>query len=775
MTAGTGRPRVLELASPWTRAAGRMLVGLGWDVVLVEPPGGSPERAVRDGIPFTHWHAGKSSVLLDPAADPARWRTLTAGADVILHTDDLPAGVPTRVATVRITPYGSDGPAAGLPATDLTVAARGGMLAQVGTPDSPPLRLPQDQAEQLAGAYGAIAAVLCGAGGRWDPAPVLEVSALEAVAGCLETGALTAIHADRVDPRPGRQHPLVLHGLFRTADGYVGGGLGGSPRMWDDLLGWLAEEGLDSGLADPRWATAEARAADRTALFTALDDLLAGVDAADWAERAQARRLPWAAVDPPDRLRQDPQLLSRDFFRPTCLDGRVVPDLGFGVQVEGAPAGPLRPPVPGTGPRATAPRTTTPLTTAGAAPAPAALLEGIRVIDLTWVLAGPFATRVLADHGAEVIKVESVRRPDPTRFNPAMHLSRDRTAGPDTSGYFNEYNRNKHSIALDTRTDEGRAVLADLIASADVVVENFSASVMARMGLGYQELRRLRPDIVYLSMSGMGHTGPRRDWVTYADIVSAASGLTALTGWGPDEVVGVIYGHADIVAGLHGALAVVAALARRRVTGRGAHLDLSQLEASAAALGTVLLDAAAHPEAPPVPLGNADPDLAPHGVHRCLGPDAWVAVAVRDAADWAALCRVLDRPDLATDPGYATAAGRRAAAAGIDAAIGAWTGQRSAADAAGTLLTAGVPAAPVQDGRDLLTDAQLGHRGFFQPVDHPVAGRHLSEASPIRTPHRATPIRRPAPVLGADTTRLLTALGYPAERVAALAARGVLR
>lgn len=772
MTAGPDRPRVLELGTGWTRAAGRMLVGLGWDVVLVEPPGGSPERTVRDGIPFTHWHAGKSSVLLDPAADPDRWRTLVAGADVILHTGDLPAGVPTRVATVRISPYGSDGPAAGLPATDLTVAARGGMLAQVGTPDSPPLRLPQDQAEQLAGAYGAIAAVLSVAGGRWDPAPVLEVSALEAVAACLETGALTQIHADRVDPRPGRHHPLVLHGLFRTADGYVGGGLGGSPRMWDDLLGWLAEEGVGSALTDPRWATAEARAGDRTALFAALDDLLAGVGAADWAERAQARRLPWAAVDPPHRLRQDPQLLARDFFRPTGLAGRVVPDLGFGVRVEGAPTGPLQPPAPGAGQPAvsTAPRAAT-----GPAPAPVSLLDGVRVVDLTWVLAGPFATRVLADHGAEVIKVESVRRPDPTRFNPAMHLSRDPAGGPDASGYFNEYNRNKHSIALDTRTDEGRAVLADLVASADVVVENFSASVMTRMGLGYDELRRLRPDIVYLSMSGMGHTGPRRDWVTYADIVSAASGLTALTGWGPDDVVGVIYGHADIVAGLHGALAVVAALARRRVTGRGAHLDLSQLEASAASLGTVLLDAAAHPEAPPVPLGNADPDLAPHGVHRCLGPDAWVAVAVRDTTDWAALCRVLDRPDWATDPSYATAAGRRAAAAGIDAALGAWAGQRSAADAADALLAAGVPAAPVQDGRDLLADAQLAHRGFFQPVEHPVAGRHPSEASPIRTPQRATPIRRPAPVLGADTGRLLAALGYPDERIAALAAQGVLR
>ncbi|WP_281048162.1 CoA transferase, partial [Streptomyces himastatinicus] len=200
-----------------------------------------------------------------------------------------------------------------------------------------------------------------------------------------------------------------------------------------------------------------------------------------------------------------------------------------------------------------------------------------------------------------------------------MHLSRGDHTDPNTNGYFNEVNRNKQSIALDTRTEDGIAVLRELIASCDVLVENFSSTVMKKLGLGYEALREINPGIVYVSMSGMGHTGPRNGWVSYADTVSASSGLTGLTGWGPDDVVGVIYGHGDIVAGLQAALATVAALEHRDETGRGQHIDLSQLEAIAAHMGTSLL-AASRPGADVArPMGNAHPRWSPQGVYRCLG------------------------------------------------------------------------------------------------------------------------------------------------------------
>jgi crotonobetainyl-CoA:carnitine CoA-transferase CaiB-like acyl-CoA transferase len=205
-------------------------------------------------------------------------------------------------------------------------------------------------------------------------------------------------------------------------------------------------------------------------------------------------------------------------------------------------------------------------------------LDGIRVLDLTWVLAGPYGTKVLADHGADVIKVESRHRPDPTRFAADFHLSRSDNLDPNGSGYFNNYNRGKKSITLNLRTAEGRDLALRLARHCDVVVENFAAGVLDRLGLSYERLHEVRDDIVVVSMSGMGHTGPWRDYVSYADAISALSGRTALTGEPDVPPVGVVFGLADIIAGHHAALATLSALAVRDRTGRGQHVDLGVLE-----------------------------------------------------------------------------------------------------------------------------------------------------------------------------------------------------
>lgn len=771
--------RVVELPSPLTRFAGRVLVGLGYEVVLVEPVGGDPSRDESAGDCFAHWHAGKKSVALDLDSGTGRaaLERLLATAEIFLD-GSAPGAEPVTPRPggpvhVRVTPFGLDGPRSGWVATDLTLAAQGGMLAQVGDPGGPPLALPENQAEQLTGINAAVGALLGLRARRHGAVPVVDISAQECVAASLEAGTLAYLHEDRVPPRPGRVHPLVPHGLFQAADGYVGGGLGGSPRMWDALLAWLVEENAADDLTDPRWADPVERKRHQDHIFDVVGRFIAKWPKQEFAAAAQERKLPWSAVDRPDELLVNPQLNDRDFFLDIVRDSGVSRDLGFGFAFpEGTRIRELHVPRPGEHqhlvPAAESPAPA-PAPTTGRLP-----LEGVRVLDLTWVLAGPYCTRILADHGADVVKVESRGRPDPTRFAPFMHLSRGPHDDPDTSGYFNDVNRNKRSITLDTRSPEGLEVLADLLAHSDVVVENFSSTVMTNMGFGYEQLRELRPDIVYVSMSGMGHTGPRSGWVSYADIVSAATGLTALTGWSADEVVGVIYGHGDIVAGLQAATAVLAALEYRDRTGRGQHIDLSQLEAMASHMGAAVLRATGSGQ-PGTPIGNAHPVMAPHGVYRCLGPDRWCAIAVRDDADWRRLCAVIERPDWADDERFGHAAGRRAAAAEIDAAITRWTMSLPAELVAERLQRAGVPAGAVHTGRDLVeADPQLRAREFYVRGVHPKAGAYLHEGSPIRV-GAAAALRRTAPLLGADTEDVLGEIaGYPPETIARLRAAGTL-
>ncbi|WP_280433921.1 CaiB/BaiF CoA-transferase family protein [Nocardia carnea] len=772
--------RVVELAGPLTRFAGRVLVGLGFEVILVEPDGGDPSRRESDGHPFAHWHAGKKSVALDLGTDTGRGalERLLATADIYLD-GSTPGSEPVTprsgaVVHVRVTPFGLTGPRAEWAATDLTLAAQGGMLAQVGDPDGPPLALPENQAEQLTGINAAVGALLGMRARRHGPVPVVDISAQECVAASLEAGTLAYLHEDRVPPRPGRVHPLVPHGLFQAADGYVGGGLGGSPRMWDALLAWLVEENAAADLTDPRWADPVERKRHQDHIFDVVGRFIGKWPKHEFAAAAQERKLPWSAVDRPDELLVNPQLNDRDFFLDVVRDGVVSRDLGFGFAFpEGARIRELHMPAPGEHQQLipdAEPPAAGPVTVSGRR----LPLEGIRVLDLTWVLAGPYCTRILADHGADVVKVESRGRPDPTRFAPFMHLSRGPHDDPDTSGYFNDVNRNKRSITLDTRSPEGLEVLADLLTHSDVVVENFSSTVMTKMGFGYEQLRALRPDIVYVSMSGMGHTGPRSGWVSYADIVSAATGLTALTGWSADEVAGVIYGHGDIVAGLQAATAVLAALDHRDRTGRGQHIDLSQLEAMASHMGAAVLRATGSGR-PGEPIGNAHPAMAPHGVYPCLGPDRWCAIAVRDNADWRQLCAVIERPEWAADTRFDSVAGRRTQAEPIAAAITEWTRPLPAELVAERLQRAGVPAGPVHTGRDLVeADPQLRAREFYLRGVHPKAGAFLHEGSPIRVGEPVA-VRRTAPLLGADTDAVLRDIaGYGPETIERLRAAGVL-
>jgi crotonobetainyl-CoA:carnitine CoA-transferase CaiB-like acyl-CoA transferase len=398
-------------------------------------------------------------------------------------------------------------------------------------------------------------------------------------------------------------------------------------------------------------------------------------------------------------------------------------------------------------------------------------LEGIRVADFTWVWAGPFCTLQLAHLGAEVIRIESATRTCVTRLLPPFA---EAAPGPNRSGYFNQYNQGKLSLALDLKHAEAVAVARDLIAHCDVVCENFAAGVMDRMGLGYEALRTLKPDIIMIALSGYGATGPEREFVSYGPAQVPLSGMSSLTGYAgwPPMHVGISYG--DPTGGLHGAVAVLAALLHRADTGAGQYIDLSQQETSIAVLAEGVLEQSIVGNQP-ARSGNRDREMAPHGVFRCAGQQRWVAIAVRDDAEWQRCAAAMGRAELGTDPRFATAAARKANEDELEALISAWALPQSAETVAELLQQAGIPAAVSMTNRDLAEDAHLAQSGFFVRQPHPEVGTRLHLGMPWRLSDTACTVRRAAPCLGQHTDDVLQRIaGYSPERIAQLRERGVL-
>ncbi len=398
-------------------------------------------------------------------------------------------------------------------------------------------------------------------------------------------------------------------------------------------------------------------------------------------------------------------------------------------------------------------------------------LAGIRVADFTWVWAGPFCTLQLAHLGAEVIRVESAQHPCVTRLLPPWPEGQP---GLNRSGYFNQYNQGKLSFALNLKHPEAVTVAKDLVRVSDVVCENFAFGVMERLGLGYEELRKVRPDIVMISMSGYGCTGPEREYVSYGPAQVPLSGLSSLTGYrgSPPMHVGISYG--DPTAGLHAAVAVLAALWHRERTGEGQFIDLSQWETTIAVIPEAVIEYG-WKQTQPERNGNRDPSMAPHGIFRCAGEQRWVAIAVRNDAEWKALAQAIGRDDLAHDPRFATLPGRKANEDEIEAVLESWTRQRSPQEVTEQLQAAGIPCFPCYDSRDIAQDRHLRESGFFVELDHPEVGRKLHLGIPWRMSETPCQVSRPAPCLGEHTEQVLREiLGYPPERIAQLKEAGVL-
>jgi crotonobetainyl-CoA:carnitine CoA-transferase CaiB-like acyl-CoA transferase len=375
------------------------------------------------------------------------------------------------------------------------------------------------------------------------------------------------------------------------------------------------------------------------------------------------------------------------------------------------------------------------------------ILHNIRVLDFTWVLAGPYATRLLADYGAVVIKVQPPRPGE--------------TEDEFSRGYHNTWNRNKLGIRLNLNKPEGIALVRRLVGICDVVAENFTPRVMANWGLDYKNLKKIKPDIIMLSLSAMGHKGPRRNYTGYAPTVHALSGLTGLVSSPGGPPLGPGFAYADHAAGLYGSLAVLGALERRRRTGKGRHIDLSEVDVMRS-----LLDAESFQLQ-----GNASSEAAPHNVYPCRG-GRWCSIAVSTDAEWQALRKAMGDPTWAEDEKYVSVSGRLERRDELDALISTWTKRHTAAVVMKKLRKHGVTVGVVQDAADLARNPLLKTRGFF--IDRPDIGK-LVDASPMRLSASEAVYRRGAPAPGQDNDYVLSRLlGLSPAEIARLSAEGVI-
>jgi crotonobetainyl-CoA:carnitine CoA-transferase CaiB-like acyl-CoA transferase len=398
-------------------------------------------------------------------------------------------------------------------------------------------------------------------------------------------------------------------------------------------------------------------------------------------------------------------------------------------------------------------------------------LDGIRVADLTMGFAGPLATKILAGMGAEVIKVESCRRPDWWRGRAAVTSPDD--VGFEQSPRFNTTNLYKYGITLDLTDARGVALFRRLVEISDVVIENYSARVMANFGLEYDVLRSWRPDIIMVSMPGFGATGPWRDYVAFGQTVESIAGLTHFNGY-PGDGPRLLSNGADPFVGVNAAVAVLIALLHRRRTGEGQRVELAQIEAITPFIGPDLL-AYQMDGAERARVGNGNERMAPHGCYPARGDDAWVVIAVESDDEWTAFCRATGNEAWTSDPRFATTAGRIRHREALDCLIAGWTSARERYEIMRLLQEAGIAAGPVLSGEDLRWEPQLRVAGFYQALDRRYVGVHEYPLVPIRLSRTPRKAPTPAPCLGEHNRRVLgDFLGLSQDDIGALEQQGVI-
>ena len=813
--------RVLELAGPPGFYCGKLLADLGADVVRIE----SPQNESIDPGPFLesedasrslyryHFHTNKRSVALDlqtPEGHEVLDQLLSA-TDILLDT--LPsqeaASLGLDPSSIRekhpalirtsITGFGSDGARRDYQVSDLVGLAMGGLMAITGFPEDPPNQLGGEQAYHSASLHAAVGTLLAVAQRSADgKGRYVEVAVQDAVSmAILQTANFNFYTRQGVVPaRTGTEPRTAAAGnaraprgpsIVRCKDGWITYTTPPQPpHRWKAFVSWLDSYDMAEELTEPRFENVEVRVAESARIAAVQQAFFQEHTRQELYHEAQRRGLLCMPVQTVDELLADKQLQARGYFVNV-----EHPELGKTFVYPGAPyklsETPFRikrrAPLIGEDTDDVLREWLSVSSDESSAPVVAARdptsattqelpLSGIRVVDFCWLIAGPLGTRTLAHFGAEVIKIESEVRIDTIRNGGPRP---EGNTSPNIAGVFNDINTSKLSLTLDMTTPQAKEIVKRLVRTADVVTNNFSGEAMDRWGLGYDDLVKIKPDIIMLSMPVMGTTGPHRDYGGYGSHINAGAGINAISGFPGRPPVGSGSLYPDFSSNpYHASFAVLAALHYRRRTGKGQFIDLAQYESTVSLLGTSVLQFTMLGRVPGQ-AGNRSPVASPHGVYRCAGSDRWCAIAVSTDTEWRGLCAAIGDPAWSAEPRFHALADRKQHEDELDRLLEQWTSEYPAYEVMERLQHHGVPAGVVQDIRDLLENDSSFRRRHVRFIDQPDLGTMTVHGETIRISGLEPRVER-SPMLTEHNDHVLgEMLGMDQAEIDELQTEGVIR
>ena len=761
---------------------GQLLAALGADVILVESPG---DERLRRNPRWLAYNLGKDSVVGEWHSDTGRSQLeeLVTSMDIVLDGGDLPGGLNPREANPRlirtcITPFGLSGPRATWKAGELVAQAGGGVLSLSGDPSFPPAMVGVPLAFHMAGVQGAVATLLShGRRLSTGAGSTIDLSVQEVVADLL----LSEQSASWISKQANGRRPELRRRFWQCKDGLVhfvvstGPGLALRSRA---LISWMNEQGEGLDMVDINFERLSLDSVDPVMFEHWQDeigDFFLRFTKAELETEAISRRLLLHPVKTVSDILAEAHLADREIFSVATLNGspvkvlsRLFSSTAYDVRLSAE--------VPQLGVRRERAQPDSRNDSERASRRPVSEphrrlpLEGVRVVELAWAFAGPIVGKILALNGADVIKIESRKRPCPGRMSGPYPRGRPSMDG---SASFANHSANKRSVAIDITHADGRELVLRLSGVADVVTENFTPGVLDRLGLGYQALKAVKPDIILLSLGLHGQTGRRALQPGFGTHIQASSGLDYLSGFPEAQLGGSSEAMADLIGPWTGVASVLAALEHRRKTGQGQDIDVSQYEALLMLMQTACVEVQMTGRKP-TRRGNSSSEYCPHGLYP-VAAGGWMAITVLDDQQWAALHTALPVEFQQKVDKNWTIDERLGRSDELDKVLAEWTGTRSGAALAEQLQNEGVPAYVVNDTFTLFTDSQLVARQHYGFPEHPFMGSMPVDKPAFRLDDRDWEVRA-APPYGSGTAEVLSEwLQLDADSVADMVAAGVVR
>ena len=781
---------------------GKVFADLGADVVKVEPPGGDPMRwagpFVNDAADpessglFMYLNANKRGLALDLLQEDGRRRlhSLARDADLFI-TDVQPARaaelgidsetvgkLDSRLIRVYVTPFGNAGPYRDWKGTDLIAWHMGGMGWEspamfVTDPESQyPLRARGNQSMYLAG-WVAAAGAMCALFHRekYGPGQEVDVSAMDAVSSHIRGNF--AMFSYDISQMPETREKGMFQWIWECSDGYAT-----ATFIMDH---WW--ESLKTLMGRPEWAEKEeydtlaGRREGMDEVEKGVAEWVKGFRRHDLYELLQSRGIPCFPVQSVDEIVGSAHYKERGFFVAqkggSANVGITQP--GPAVRFSGTPWE-LRRPAPSLGQAGADGVWASGKSAASRGEASDGVrnrpLEGVRIVDFGWILSVPYAGGWLGSLGAEVIRVESNTRLELGRSG--LGGGADGIAGANRSAIWNCLNHSKRGVTLNIRDPKARELVREIVAVSDVVMENFSTGVLDRLGLGYEDLRKVRPDLIMLSGSSMGTFGPDREATGFGPNVCSYAGQPSVTGYEGGQPQNLGGNWPDYLVGTMMVHSVLSALWHRRETGEGQRIEAAMAEVVSGMLPEAFLDYTMNGRVAER-IGNRDPDMAPHNVYRCAGEDQWVAIAVQSDEEWARLRRVMGNPGLSSDARFSDVEARKGNEDELDGIVSEWTASRSPMEVTEVLQGEGIAAGPVMDAVALLDDPHFRERGIIVEMEHTEVGTREVAGLPIRFGDIKRPAYYSAPLLGEHNDAVVGGLlGHEAAEVERMKREGAV-